>query len=74
MKCSIEGCPGTYEEKLIVHTVRFQGQTVVIDRVPAEVCSVCGDVLLAPETVRRIESLLQTTTKPARMVPLYEYA
>ena len=74
MKCSIEGCPGEYEERLIVHTVRHCGQIVVIDHVPAEVCSVCGDVLLRPETVRRIETLLRTAAFPARRVPLYEYA
>ena len=74
MKCSIEGCPGEYEERLIVHTVRHRGQVIVIDQVPAEVCSVCGDVLLKPETVRQIEALLRTATVPVRTVPLYEYA
>jgi YgiT-type zinc finger domain-containing protein len=74
MKCSIEGCPGEYEERKVVHTVRHQGQVVVIDHVPAEVCSVCGDVLLKPETVRQIEMLLRTATQPVSMVPLYEYA
>jgi YgiT-type zinc finger domain-containing protein len=74
MKCSIEGCPGEYEERKIVHTVRYEGQVIVIDHVPAEVCSVCGDVLLKPETVRRIEALLRTATHPVSMVPLYEYA
>ena len=73
MKCSIEGCPGEYEDRDIVHTVRHQGQVVVIDHVPAEVCSVCGDVLLKPKTVRQIEALLQTKTRPASMIPLYEY-
>jgi len=74
MKCSIEGCPGEYEERKIVHTVRHQGRVIVIDHVPAQVCSVCGDVLLRPGTVRQIETLLQTTTIPVSMVPLYEYA
>lgn len=73
MKCTIEGCPGGYEERPIVHTVRFRGQVIVIDHVPAEVCSVCGDVLLKPETVRRIEDLLRTAPEPAGAVPLYEY-
>ena len=58
MNCSIQGCPGEYEDKEVAHTVRHQGEVVVIDRVPAEVCSVCGDVLLRPETVRDIEALL----------------
>lgn len=74
MKCSIKGCPGQYEERQIVHTVRHKGQVIVIDHVPAEVCSVCGDVLLKPETVRRIEKLLRTAPRPQGTVPLYEYA
>jgi YgiT-type zinc finger domain-containing protein len=74
MKCTIQGCPGKYEERYVVHTVRHCGQVVVIDHVPAQVCPVCGDVLLTPETVRRIEALLEAHTQPARTVPLYEYA
>ena len=47
---------------------------MVIDHVPAEVCNVCGDVLFAPETVRRIEALLKATPPPNRNVPIYESA
>jgi hypothetical protein len=46
----------------------------VIDNVPAEVCSVCGDVLLSPATVRQMEVLLQTEVPPVRMAPVYEFA
>jgi len=73
MKCSIRGCPGEYEEQSVVHTVRHRGEIVVIDAVPAEVCSVCGDILLKPETVRRIEKLLETRAAPVSTAPLYEY-
>ncbi|MDA2932248.1 YgiT-type zinc finger protein [Nitrospinae bacterium AH-259-F20] len=74
MKCSIEGCPGDYEERQIAHTVRHKGQVIVIDHVPAEVCFACGDVLLRAETIRRIETLLGEAPRPAGTVPLYEYA
>lgn len=74
MKCSIKGCHGEYEERNIVHTVRYSGQVVVIDHVPAEACSVCDDVLLRPQTVRRIEELLRAKARPSKTVPLYEYA
>ncbi len=74
MKCTIQGCPGEYESRSIVHTVKYLGEVIVIDHVPAEVCTFCGDVLLTPETVRRIESLLKTQGRPARNVPLYEFA
>jgi YgiT-type zinc finger domain-containing protein len=73
MKCSIEGYPGEYEKRKIAHTVRHKGQVIVIDHVPAEICSVRGDVLLKPETVRRIEALLRTEARPTSTVPLYEY-
>lgn len=74
MPCSIQGCPGEYEERSIVHTVRHQGEIVMIDGVPAEVCSLCGDVLLRPETIRRIERLLESRTAPTTTAPLYQYA
>jgi hypothetical protein len=51
-----------------------QGEVLVIDHVPVEVCNVCGDVLLMPDTVRRIEALLTTTSPPRRTVPLYQFA
>ncbi len=74
MKCTIAGCPGEYEERKIVQPVRHKNQIIVIDHVPAGVCSICGEVLLKPETIRQIENMLQTTTHPTRTVPLYEYA
>lgn len=74
MKCTISGCPGEYEEREITHTVRHHGRVVVIDHVPAEVCSICADVLLKPATVRHIEDLLSRGIAPTRTVPLYEYA
>ena len=74
MRCSIQGCSGNYEERSVIQTVRHNGNVVVIDHVPAEVCPVCGDVLLRPETVRSIERLLRELKQPDASVPLYEYA
>ena len=74
MKCSIQGCPGEYENKTIVHTVQHKGQVFVFEHVPADVCFVCGDTLLAPDTIRHIEALLKKKKKALKTVPLYEYA
>ena len=73
MKCSIDGCPGEYEQREVVHTVRQGNRIIVIDHVPAEVCTVCGDILFTPETVRRIEYLRHTAAPPTRTVPLYDF-
>jgi len=74
MKCSIDDCPGEYEEREVVHTVHQGERIIVIDHVPAEVCTICGDVLFTPETVRKIESLQHTNQAPTRTVPLYDFA
>ena len=77
LKCSIVGCPSTYEARTVVHTVKRRSEVIAIDHVPGEVCNVCGDPPaggLAPETVRRIEALLTATPPPLRTVPLYEFA
>ena len=74
MECSIITCKGHYEATTIMHTVRHKGQIVVIDHVPAEICSVCGDVLLSPETIRGIEAMLENLQEPEKTVPLFEYS
>jgi len=55
MRCNIEGCSGEYEQREVVHTVRQGNRILVIDHVPAEVCTVCGDVLFTPETMRKYD-------------------
>jgi YgiT-type zinc finger domain-containing protein len=74
MKCSIQGCPGTYEPKRILHTIGRGDDVQVFTDVPAEVCDVCSDTLLAPGTVRRLEELAKAKKKPHKYAPLYEYA
>ena len=73
MKCSMEGYPGEYEQRPVLHIVRRNGRVIVIDHVPAEVCSFCGDVLFGAETVRRIETILATQARPAGTASVYEY-
>ncbi len=74
MKCNITGCQGKYESRLIVHTVNYHGEIIIVSDVPAEVCLLCGDTLFSPQTVRQLEKMLQTRKHPAKMVPLYEFA
>jgi YgiT-type zinc finger domain-containing protein len=73
MKCSIIGCPGEYESRRVVHTARRGDRTIVIEEVPAEVCSVCGDTLFSAETVRSLESLLASPPLTSHLVPAFTY-
>ncbi|MCC6792648.1 MAG: YgiT-type zinc finger protein [Thermomicrobiales bacterium] len=72
--CSLTGCPGEYEDRLIPHTVRHKGRLLVVDHVPAEVCTVCGDVLLTPATVSRLETFMLESLQPVASAPVYEFA
>jgi YgiT-type zinc finger domain-containing protein len=74
MKCSIQSCPGEYETRSIVHTVKRGEDVLVFQNVPADVCTVCSDTLLSPETVRHLEELMRDKPKPEKFAPLYEYA
>ena len=74
MRCSIAGCLGEYEERLLNHTAQHQGQDVVIGHVPTEICSECGHVQFRQETLRRLEELLTTTSHPSKTAPHYDYS
>jgi len=73
MKCSIQGCPGEYEHRLVIHTVKRGADVLVFEDVPAEVCDVCSDMLLAPATIRHIEALMANHPKPRKQAPVYAY-
>ena len=74
MNCGCKGCSGRYENRLITRAFRQGDDVAVLDNIPVEVCDICGNTLLAPETVRHIELLLKARGAPSRTVPLYEYA
>ena len=74
MKCSIKGCPGQYDNRVILHAVKRGQDVVIFENVPAEVCDVCSDVLLAPETVRHLETLMRRQDEPKKHAPVYAYA
>ena len=73
MKCAVRGCPGEYEPRLIVHTVKRGVDVIVFEDVPADVCQVCSDTLLAPETIRHVEEMMRQQTKPQKHAPVYGY-
>lgn len=76
MRCTIEGCPGTYERRLVALTLRYGGELIVLDNVPAEVCDTCGDELFSPETNEKIDRLLREHERltPKESAPVYEFA
>jgi YgiT-type zinc finger domain-containing protein len=73
MQCNMSDCPGEYEPRRVVETVGRGNNTIVIEDVPAEVCTVCGDTLFTAATMRQIEQLLASPPAAARTVPAFAF-
>ncbi len=76
--CSVQGCPGHYETRLVVHAARRRGRVVVINDVPAEICDVCGDTVFTLETSEHISSILRAVEagelEPDEVAPVLQFA
>jgi hypothetical protein len=64
MKCAFPGCPGEYEDKLITHEVKEADGVAYIDNVPAQMCMLCGDTIIAAEVLKKIEKILSGEISP----------
>jgi YgiT-type zinc finger domain-containing protein len=57
-------CPichvGRLHERYVTHSQIYEGHLVVIDRVPAMVCDVCGERILDQDVLARLSGLLGT--------------
>jgi len=54
--CTI--CGGTVAKKLIKYTQEIDGELIVVENVPAEVCEQCGEELFTPEITSKLQRIL----------------
>ncbi len=73
-KCPI--CGGSLQAQTITHIQSYHGKVYVLENVSAEVCNQCGEVLLSPEVLERIQQLIWSNAEPTRTeeVPVYDLA
>ena len=73
-KCPL--CGGELEKKTITHPQEYKGRIIFLENVPAEVCRQCGEVLLRPDVLERVQELVRSETAPKRTarVPVYDLA
>lgn len=66
----------TFEERLVTYTQEVDGRFIVVEHVPARVCRETGEQLFGPETVSRLQAIIRSRLKPARVIetPVYEFA
>ena len=74
MKCVF--CGGKVIEREVAFTYEEDDKYLIIEHVPAEVCTRCGERTYSPEVTDQILRLARKEVKPARkiQVPVYDFA
>ena len=54
--------------KLVEEVFRIDGQYVLVDHIPANVCNRCGEEAFSRETAERIRLLVRGEARPARSI------
>ncbi|MDO8635245.1 MAG: type II toxin-antitoxin system MqsA family antitoxin [Dehalococcoidia bacterium] len=69
-------CGGQLDKKTITYPQVYEGKIYILENVPAEVCTQCGEVLISPEVLEKIQELVWSREKPGRKaeVPVYDLA
>jgi len=69
-------CGGELEEKTVTHPQEYKGRIIILENVPAEVCLQCGEVLLRPDVLERVQAVVWSEAAPRRtaQVPVYDLA
>lgn len=66
MNCDLCGSPMT--DQVVTYTLQLGDKLVVVEHVPARVCTQCGERLYAPETVERLQKTVWEKKTPSRVV------
>lgn len=63
-------------EQKVTYTLQMSGKLFVVENVPARVNVETGEQFFSPETVERLQRLIQSQAKPVRIIetPVFDYA
>jgi YgiT-type zinc finger domain-containing protein len=66
----------TLVEREVTYTLERDGTLMVVEHVPARVNPETGEQFFSPETVERLQQLLQEQPKPSRVIeaPVFDFA
>jgi YgiT-type zinc finger domain-containing protein len=72
MKCENNGCGGEYTRTTVSRAFEYQGSTVVVDGIPAQICDLCGETVFEAGMLDRVREVLKRA-RPAHTAPVYAY-
>ena len=69
-------CGGKVEEKRVTFTYEEDDKCLLVENVPAEVCTECGEKTYSPEVTDQLLRFAKEEFRPIRkiVVPVFDYA
>ena len=68
-KCHV--CGGTTaKDESVSEVLDVDGRRVLVEHIPAQVCTRCGEAVFSRETTERIRQLVHGAGCPSRTIPL----
>ena len=71
MQCAF--CQGDLQEKLITYPTKYEDRVVIIENVPAQVCTQCGEQLIRPEIAEKIQKIVWGEVPQPKTVEVASY-
>lgn len=71
--CQVCGAKEAHRE-LVDETFRINGKLVLVEKIPAQVCSRCGEVIFNSETAEKIRILVQEQAEPTGAIQVDVFA
>ena len=62
------------EQELVDETFRIDGKLILVEKIPAQVCCNCGEVVFSSETAEKVRLLLQQKAKPEKSIQVNVFA
>lgn len=74
MICDLCGAPLVQEQ--VTYTIELDGKWIMIEHVPARVCTQCGEKLFSPDTVDKLQQIARDQKGPYRILatPVFDFA
>ncbi len=66
----------TMIEREVTYTLEMNGKLLIVEHVPARVCTETGEQLFSPATVERLQKTVWEQKKPSRVIeaPVFDFA
>ena len=72
-KCHV--CGSTeYREEVVNEVFQIDGKPVLVEKIPAQVCTSCGEEIFSRETTEKVRLLVHGKAKPIKSVQVDVFA